>query len=282
MTFRLRFFSLFICLTLSHLAFAGGTPEASSNIRAPETPPEITNASITSVNPPVVRPGTLLRIAGSGFGSTPAPVSIGNLILSDFVSWTDNEVWLKIPETGVSGTHPVLIGNAVSPREIQSAGSGSITLKFVVDVGTFSKNMRKILTDNEVNISSTGSFSSPLFLKGEFVKSGPDYGQRHPTWDNGSRIPMYQTPNGDVWMAELVLDQTALNTFQGLSMEFGVEDRGDSGTVSDFESNFAATVNRAWAAMDNFPASMEYPTVYPSTEAPSYNAETGVLILSFP
>jgi hypothetical protein len=279
---KTAYLTFFIVVIAAFSLYAGGGVEASSNIRVPEVPGEITSATITAVTPPQVLPETLVLVEGSGFGTVPAPISIGGTTITEFVSWSDGEIWLKIPETGISGSAPLILGNASSPQEIKSAGNGAITVKFVVNVGAFSKDITKILAENSVEISSTGNFQPPLYLKGEFVKAGPDFGERHPTWDGGTKIKMYQTPGGDQWFVELVLTRENLASFRGLSMEFGIEDGGGQRSASQFESNFAAALNRTWAAKDEFPASVEYPTIYPSSAAPGFDAESAKLTVSFP
>lgn len=126
----------------------------------PVTPPVGDKPEITSISPIAVMPGDNLTISGKFFGAVrdTSKVYFNDLLVETYVSWTDNEIQVKVPAITTSGTIKVVVNKLVSnsmdymlddtPR-IAMVGSGSakvgaeieiIGVNFTVTQGTVEFN----------------------------------------------------------------------------------------------------------------------------------------------
>jgi hypothetical protein len=263
-------FPFFLAALLVINACAGGSA----------TRPELKNASIDSIYPSIVLPGTLLVVTGAGFGKTPAPVSIGGAAVTDFVSWDDSTVAFRIPE-GVKSGDTVKIGGAVSPASVDLAPKGSIRVVWLLDAARAQALIDKNYTN--YNITSSPKLTPPLSIKGQWQKTVGNVGQYDQGWAGGAKVPMAKLPGGDVWCSECVFTPEAQASMENKPMLFAFEDEnvGDR-TVSGFESDPAAIIKQEWAKVSSTPEITSDPGVMVSAASKAFVAASNAIILSFP
>jgi hypothetical protein len=267
--------------------YAGGAVEI------PSIPVEagvsITSATITGIWPKNVLPGTVVTVEGSGFGTRPAAIQVGNLQVNAVVGWEDEAVFFRVPDSGVQANSRVVIGNAASEDVLNPAPAGSITVRFQIDTtGVTAEGLRDSMRPLLQPDSMT--FVPPMYVKGEWIKSQNGHGNREASWDGGSRYRMVQISE-TVWIAESVFTPDNLATFQFPNrpqmrpMKFAFEDGNFTRNVVEFESDWAAALKLGFASADYLTTLHSDPGLYLSTdvnENPWWNRQLGVILAQYP
>lgn len=266
-----HFFQLLTALSLAFIAVSCG---------GGNTKPELRSASIDSIYPSIVIPGTLLVVTGEGFGNTPAGASIGAVEITEFLAWENNTVAFRVPE-GVKSGDTVKIGKSVSPASIDLAPKGSLRVIWLVDTAKLEDVFAKSF--KEYNVTEAPALGLPLYLKGQWAKTVGNVGQYDQGWAGGAKVRMVKLPGGDVWTSECVYTPEAQLTMEGKPMLFAFEDvsEGDR-TISGFESDAAAMLKLEWAKADSVTDVSSDPGVMISAASKDFVAASNAIILAFP
>lgn len=242
----------------------------------------IPGAEITKISPLNVLPGTLVSVEGSGFGSVPGSVRIGSLEIRDFLGWEDECVFFRIPKSGLPGPSELKIGNAYAEDLLRPAPPGSLTVMWTVDVAALQAK-----ADAEwqgvYNAPSRPTFTAPLYLKGQWTKSGEHYGTASTGWDTGSKVRMLKDRSGQKWYAELVLTPDNIASFGVKAMLFAFEDGNNlQRDLVPYESNIMFILKKDWAKTDYFTSVNSDPALRPGPGDKLYNKETNTIYITYP
>lgn len=82
----------------------------------PTENPSSPKPSISSVSPDSVSSGDVVSIKGNGFGlgQGTSIVKIGGAVVTEFISWTDSQIVVKVPVGALSGSVEVIVGGKSS------------------------------------------------------------------------------------------------------------------------------------------------------------------------
>ncbi|OQY36492.1 MAG: hypothetical protein B6229_09925 [Spirochaetaceae bacterium 4572_7] len=238
---------------------------------------DLSAAEIYSVNPTTVLPGTMMYIAGSGFGDIPGVINIGGIDVTTFLEWTDDVIWFRAPE-GLTPDSEVQVGYEIAESFITPAPEGSITVKWILDAGKFQADANEKFTKYGLEVAPV--WMAPLYIKGEWSKSAETYGLKDAGWDGGSRQNMLNVAGTDIWMSEAIFTPEAMDTFDNMAMKFAFED-GDNETrnLSPYESDIACMLKKEWAAAIG--ASGD-PITRMSEENTLFDADSRSITIEFP
>lgn len=206
---------------------------------------DLASARISEVYPQVVAPGLLVSISGKGFGETPGKITIGDIVVDEFVSWDAKTIWLRIPE-GVKEGDKIKVGDVTSDS-LTLAPAGSIKVIWKVNVD---KVQRTITTNaKKYKVPEDTKLQTPLYIKGQWIKNGAKAGNFDGGWDGGARRPMAQEdPSENVWTAEYLFTPDNLSTFSTKAFTFALEDANlKDRRLSPFESDAACVIKKEWA-----------------------------------
>jgi hypothetical protein len=206
---------------------------------------DLASARIGEVYPQVVAPGLLVSISGKGFGEIPGKITIGDIVVDEFVSWNPRIIWLRIPE-GVKDGDKIKVGDVTSDSlTLAPAGSTKVIWKVNVD-----KAQRTITTNaRKYKVPEDTTMQTPLYIKGQWIKNGAKAGNFDGGWDGGSRRPMAQEdPSVNVWTAEYLFTPGNVSTFSIKAFAFALEDANiKDRRLSPFESDAACVIKKEWA-----------------------------------
>lgn len=237
-------------------------------------------AEISSVYPRNVMPGTLVSISGVGFGPDAGVVYINGQGFNEFYHWSDEAIFFPFP--AIEGEEfEIQVGFSIAEEFIYRAPEGSITVEWVVDAAAVEEIANASYVDD--GLSAAPGWTPPLYIKGQWLKSGPGFGNKSGGWDNGSRTVMLNLPGTSLWVSETVFTPENMDSFKPGIMLFAFED-GDNETrnLSPFESDIAFVLKRAWAQTDPFNDVSSDPGVRISDTNPLYDAESGRITVTFP
>lgn len=274
--------ALLLTALVGPLAFAEGVAEDPVVIKGSASV-DLTSAEITRISPLVVLPGTLVGVEGSGFGTKAGVVKIGNLTITDFLGWEDGAVFFRIPSEGLTGPSELQLGTAYSEDVLTPAPAGSITIRWTVDLPKLNAVVAKDWK-GVYNAPALPKFDPPLYVKGEWVKSGEIYGYSAiGSWDGGSRVRMLKDKSGTKWFAEIVLNPSSIESYGNKVMKFAFEDNNvDNRDLSAYESDYTFILKKDWAKTDQFPTINSDPGVTPSPKDKLFDAKTNTINSVYP
>lgn len=211
---------------------------------------DLSTARIDTIYPLTLMPGTLVSVSGSGFGTVPGIVKIGDLKITRFLGWSDGQIWFRLPGPIAPGA-PMEIGKDMSKIGLNPAPKGSFRLIWYVDLKAAQKHINTMY--KEYGLDTPATFKPPLHIKGQWKKSGSEFGNMEAGWDGGSRLLMFNIPKSSIWISECVFTPDNVKSFDEQLLLFAFED-GDSGTrnLSSFESDAAFILKKHWAQNDPY------------------------------
>ncbi len=246
-----------------------GTPDA-----------DLSGAEVYGLYPLNVLPGTLVSIKGEGFGDTPGLIYLNGVALDRFFGWDDQTIWFRVPEE-VDEQIEVQVGTSIAEDYLYLAPEGSITVRWVVDADAV-----QMIADNEFTtygLDFAPAWMYPVFLKGQWVKSGDAFGAKSAGWDTGSKTIMWNQPESNIWISEAVFTPENQDSFKPGVMLFAFED-GDDETrnLSAFESDIAFVLKNQWAMNDPFGDVSSDPAVRVGANSRFYDEKTNTVVITFP
>lgn len=279
--------SLFVlALGVSLVAGTWAAGRVEENALAAQAGAAPSGAVIEKVNPINVLPGTLVSVEGSGFGTVPRAIKVGNQTISTFLGWEDTAVFFRLP-AAVSDGDVVQIGNAVAPDGFKPAPAGSITVQFTID--TSKVDTTSFNADQRAKLTGPLTFQRPLFVKGEWIKTNANsWGNREASWDGGSKYRMVQAKDPKFWIAEAVFTPANIDTFKLPSgaprvMKFAFEDGNDTQrNLVEFESDWAFALKKGWATTDLHTTIHSDPGIELRTTYQLYNRDANKIYAVFP
>lgn len=232
---------------------------------------KITKAEILAVGPLNVLPGTLVTVEGTGFGTTPTAIKVGSITVDKFVGWEDTAIFFLAP-AGIKAGDVVTVGNATANKAdygFMPADADSVTVQWVIDStgATFTGlsaslksqlstivSTKDVVQVNKLTDKKLGNpaFTGPMWVKGQWIKKGTDFGKFEASWDGGSRIRMVNLPGTTKWVAEAVFTPANVGSFltpqkKPKPMLFAFEDGNYARNTSEFESDWAMGVKKDMA-----------------------------------
>lgn len=261
--------------------FAAGKAEDPAVIKG-SSAVEIAAAEITKVSPLNVLPGTLVSIEGLGFGNKAGSIRVGSAEITEFLSWEDTCIFFRVPKGGISGPSEIRVGNAYAEDTLKPAPTGSLTVMWTVDLAALQK-----VVDAEwktvYNAPAKPVFTSPMFVKGEWVKNGENYGSASSSWDGGSKVRMLRDKSGSKWFAEVVFTPDNISSFGVKAMKFAFEDgNNEERDLVPYESNIMFILKKDWAKTDFFTTVNSDPALSPSAKDKLYNKDANTIFVSYP
>jgi hypothetical protein len=241
---------------------------------------DLSGAEVYGLYPLNVLPGTLVSIKGEGFGSEPGLIYLNGVGLDEFYGWDDATIWFRVPEE-VEEQIEVQVGTSIAEDYLYLAPEGSITLKWVVDADGVQELSDSVY--EEYGLDFAPAWSYPLYVKGQWVKSGDAFGAKSAGWDTGSRTIMWNQPESNIWISETVFTPENQDSFKPGIMLFAFED-GDNETrnLSPYESDIAFIIKNQWALADSFGDVSSDPGVRVGANSGLYDEKSNTVVLNFP
>ena len=240
---------------------------------------DLSTAKVSGLYPQTVLPGTLLAITGEGFGAIQGEVKIGDAPVNA-LDWQENVIWVRVPENTPDGA-AVTVGKAAAPQTLTLAPQGSIRVVWRVDVA----QAQALANDqfDEHGLNAAPQFVVPLYLKGQWVKSGDKFGDFESGWDGGSKVVMYQEPGTELRLSECVFTPQDIATFGGKPMYFAFEDGNSTDrNLSPFESDAALILKAGWAKADAYKEVDTDAAALISDANPAFDKATATILLETP
>lgn len=269
-------------LAMASMVFAAGkVEERTVRAQAGAVP---ASAQIEKVNPLNVVPGTLISVEGSGFGTTPRPIKVGNQTIDTFLGWEDTAIFFRIPAAVQAGDR-VVVGSASAPEAFIPAPEGSIRVQWTIDVSKVTD--AALSAEQKAKLTGPLRFTPPLFVKGEWIKTNAStYGNREAAWDGGSRYRMVNA-SANYWIAEAVFTPQNLATFRlpngrPRPMKFAFEDGDLRRNLVEFESDWAFALKKQFANTDLFTSIHSDPAIELTTEFQWYSKDDKKIYAPFP
>ncbi len=207
---------------------------------------DLASARISSVYPQVVAPGLLVSISGRGFGETPGKIQVGDIVVDQFVSWDAKTIWFRMPE-GVKDGDKIKVGDVVSdPIRLAPAGSVKVVWRVNLDKAQATVKANAV----RYKAPAATALQPPLFIKGQWIKSGPKAGNFEAAWDGGNRVPMcLEEPGTNIWVSEYLFTPANISTLPGTkTIHFALEDNNlKDRRLTMFESDAAFIIKKEWA-----------------------------------
>ena len=213
---------------------------------------DLATASITTINPLIVAPGTLVVIEGTGFGTMAGKIQVGTNNVDTFLTWEDTFIHFRIPSTIEKDSH-VKVGNAFSNSALQPAPVGTIKLIIVVDTSKVAIDGLTITQVSRLTTTDIPSlFKPPLYFKGGFSHTEGTFGFKDDMWGMGAKWRMYN-PSGTIWMTECLFTSDAIASFRNVNnpliipgVKFCFDDENLERNILEFESDFAAALKKSF------------------------------------
>ncbi|MFP4365029.1 MAG: hypothetical protein ACLFR1_14300 [Spirochaetia bacterium] len=267
-------FVLLACITV---LFSCGQQEPT--IEAQEGA-DLSGASINWLYPLNVLPGTLFLIEGEGFGEVPGEISLGGTAITEFLSWEDRAIFFRIPEDFEEEAQ-VTVGPAVSEETVSLAPENSITVRWTIDAEAAQETCNTRFA--EFGLDNPPEFVFPLFIKGQWTKSGDSFGNYNQGWDTGSRRRMYHLPDSNIWKSECVFTPENIESFGSRAMLFAFEDDNiEDRNLSSYESDAAFILKIDFAESDRFTSVSSDPAVSVSPESPLFHSGSDTVRVEYP
>lgn len=246
-----------------------GTPEA-----------DLSAAEVYGMYPLNVLPGTMVSIKGEGFGDVPGLIYLNGQPVNEFFGWDDSTIWFRVPEEPADQIE-VQVGTSIAEDFLYLAPEGSLTVRWTVDAAAVQEFADANYGDFGLDFAP--EWMEPLYLKGQWVKSGESFGAKSAGWDTGSKTIMWNMPETNTWISETVFTPENQDSFKPGVMLFAFED-GDDETrnLSAFESDMAFILKQEWAAADPYGDVSSDPAVRIGDSSQFYDEKTNTIELTFP
>jgi hypothetical protein len=221
-----------------------------------------------------------VSIKGEGFGDIPGLIYLNGVALDQFFGWDDSTIWFRVPEE-VDEQIEVQVGTSIAEDYLYLAPEGSLTVRWVVDADALQMMADEKYGDYGLDFGPAWMY--PLFLKGQWVKSGDAFGAKSAGWDTGSKTIMWNQPESNLWISETVFTPENQESYEPGIMLFAFED-GDDETrnLSPFESDIAFIIKKEWALVDPYSDVSSDPGVRVGMRSRFYDEKTNTVVLNFP
>lgn len=206
---------------------------------------DLASARISEVYPQVVAPGLLVSISGKGFGDAAGKITVGDIVVDEFVSWSPKTIWIRIPD-GVKDGDKIKVGDVTSDS-LTLAPAGSVKVIWKVNVDKVQRTVAE--NAKKYKVPADSKLETPLYIKGQWIKNGAKAGSFDGAWDGGARRPMAQEDQGvNIWTAEYLFTPANVASFTTKTCAFALEDANlKDRRLSPFESDSAFVLKKEWA-----------------------------------
>jgi hypothetical protein len=241
---------------------------------------DLSASEIYGLYPLNVLPGTMVSVRGEGFGDIPGPISVGGVVVEKFFGWDDTTIWFAVPEE-MPDEAEVIVGNSVSEQFLYYAPEDSLTLRVVVDADAV-----QLIADTmyeDYGLTEAPFWTYPLFMKGQWIKSGEAFGMKSGSWDTGSKTIMWNRPGTNIWILETVFTPENVDSFKPGIMLFAFEDGNDEErNLSPYESDTSFILKKEWAMADEWTDVSSDPGVRIRDNDMHFDEKTRTITITFP